>query len=116
MLQPIYDKLCPEICFALPGFHSITGADITGRMHGVGKKTAFKVLLKCPSSLLTALTQLGSDSIPPPEVISGYEQFLCMVINSKPVASLSLATMRWKKFQKLTSSQNVHMLPPTAGK
>ena len=76
MLQPIYDKLGPEICSALPGFHSITGADSTGRIHGVGKKTAFQVLLKCPLSVLTALTQIGSDSIPPPEVISGCEQAL----------------------------------------
>ena len=76
VLQPIYDKLGPEICSALHGFHSITGADITGRIHGAGKKTAFKVLLKCPPSILTALTQLGSDSIPPPEVISGCEQTL----------------------------------------
>ena len=38
VLQPIYDKLGPAICSALPGFHAITGADITGRIHGVEKK------------------------------------------------------------------------------
>ena len=109
VLQPIYDKLGPEICSALPGFHSITGADGTGRIHGVGKKTAFKVLLKCPLSVLTALTQIGSDSIPPPEVISGCEQAL-------KLSHLCLQ-QHWdgKKNQKLTSSQNVQMLPPTAG-
>ena len=97
VLQPIYDKLGPEMCYALPGFHSITGADITGRIHGVGKKTAFKVLLKCPPSVFTALTQLGSYIIPPPEVISGCEQFLCMVISSKTVASTSPATLQMQK-------------------
>ena len=51
VLQPIYDKLDLEILSALPGFHSITAADITGRIHSVGKKTAFKVLLKCPPSV-----------------------------------------------------------------
>ena len=78
VIQPIYVKLGPEICSALPGFHSITGADITGRIHGVGKKTVFKVLLKCLPSVLTAVTQLGGDNIPPPEVISGCKQFLCI--------------------------------------
>ena len=72
MLQPIYDKLGPDMCYALPGFHSITGADISGRIHGVGKKTAFKVL-----------------------------QFMCMVISSKTVASMSPATLRWKKIRNL---------------
>ena len=67
MLQQIYDKLGPEICSALPGFHSIKGTDITGR------------------------------------------------ISSKTVPSMSPATLRWKCFQKLTSSQNVHILPPTTG-
>ena len=35
VLQPIYDKLCSEICSVLPGFHTITGADITGRIHPI---------------------------------------------------------------------------------
>ena len=38
-----------------------------------------------------------------------------MVISSKTVASMSPATLRWKKNQKLTSRQNVHMLLPNAG-
>ena len=115
VLQPIYDKLGPKICSALPGFHSISGEDIRGRILGVGKKTAFKVLLKCPPSVLSALTQVDSDSILPLEVISGCEQLLFMVISSKTVASMSPAILRWRQIQKLSSSQNVHMLPPTAG-
>ena len=50
VLQPIYEKLGPEICYALPGFHSITGADITGRIHGVGFLSVTEVSTFCTYS------------------------------------------------------------------
>ena len=50
VLQPIYEKLGPEICYALPGFHSITGADITGRIHIVGFLSVTEVSTFCTYS------------------------------------------------------------------
>ena len=39
-LQLIYDHLGTRRALALPGFHPITGSDTTGRIKGVGKKSA----------------------------------------------------------------------------
>ena len=38
MLQPIYDKLSPEITAALINWHALTGCDTTGHIQGKGKK------------------------------------------------------------------------------
>ena len=45
-LQPIYEHLGTRRALALPGFHAITGSDTTGRIKGVGKKSAFKSFME----------------------------------------------------------------------
>ena len=84
----------PAVSSALPGFHAITGSDLTGRIYGVGKKSDVKVLIKSPASVVLALSQLGEHELLPSEVVAGWEQFLCMVLSSKDVSSVSPGTLR----------------------
>ena len=42
-IRPIYDALGPAKAAALPGFHALTGADITGKFGGNGKITCWKL-------------------------------------------------------------------------
>jgi hypothetical protein len=43
-LKPIYNALGPKKTAALPRFHALSGADITGRFTGKEKLTCWKVL------------------------------------------------------------------------
>ena len=49
-LGPIYFALGSVKAAALPGFHSFTGADVTGKFSGKGKKTWWKVFEKLDAS------------------------------------------------------------------
>jgi hypothetical protein len=62
-LEPIYKQLGPEKAAGLPGFHAITGCDITGHINGVGKTTAFKTYMKAQPSVISALTELGKQPV-----------------------------------------------------
>ena len=114
-LQPIHDALGPVLSSALPGFHSITGSDTTGKIRGVGKKSALKVLLKSPPHVITALANLGQGDSPTPDVITGCEAFLCSLVSTNSISAQDPATLRWKKFSQLSKNQSANMLPPTAG-
>ena len=112
-LQPIYDKLGIEKAKALPGYHAITGSDTTGQICGVGKKKSFTVFMKLPVNIINTLLQLGQDDMPSSEIIARYEQFLCMTLSTKQISACDAATLRWKKFKRLSPTQGIDTLPPT---
>ena len=114
-LKPIYTKLGSSVPLALPGFHALTGSDTTGRINGVGKKSALATLLQAPESVSKALSDLGKGNFPSPEVVSGCEEFICMLLSTRDVSATTAASLRWKKFKKLTPSQGIDKLPPTPG-
>ena len=94
MLQPIYDKLGPEIAAALINWHALTGCGTTGHIQGKGKKGCFVALLNSSSSVLTAIAGLGLGDEPSAEVLNGREEFLCTLfcpkgVNIKQAAHLS---------------------------
>jgi hypothetical protein len=45
-LDPIYVALGAERVASLPGFHALTGRDITGHIQGEGMASCFKVFMK----------------------------------------------------------------------
>ena len=61
-ISPIYDVLVPAKAAALPGFHALTGADITGKFGGKGKTTCWKLFKQVDNDdpIVDALTQLGA--------------------------------------------------------
>ena len=93
-LKPIYDKLCPEKVAALPAFHCLTGCDTCGHIQGKGKKSAFKVFSEMSSDVCATLSQLGKQEVPSADVISGCEQFLCMLMSSKASSAKSAGELR----------------------
>jgi hypothetical protein len=111
-LKPIYDALGPEKAAALPGFHSLTGSDTTGHIHGKGKLSCFKAFLKASEDVTSALTGLGIGPMPSNTVLSGCLKFLCQLFN----ANLTTANaLRWHMFRQLKVNQGVEKLPPTEG-
>ena len=100
-LQPIYEHLGPRRALALPGFHSITGSDTTGRIKGIGKKSSFKVFMESTDHIIDALASLGDGDFPCDQVISGCQKFVCMLTSTKEISASDAATLRWKKFKRL---------------
>ena len=78
-LQPIYNALGPNKSAALPGFHALTGTDITGRFAGKGKMTCWKVMQKLheDDEIVQALTQLGATEKPSEASVLALEAFFC---------------------------------------
>ena len=96
----------------------MTGSDTshtTGKIRSVGKKSALKVLMKAPSHVISALADLGKDEKPPANVISGCDEFCCLLVSTNNISARDLATLRWKKFRKLSENQSANMLAPTSG-
>ena len=108
----MYDALGDAKAAALPGFHAITGADITGHILGKGKPTCFKAFLKAPDNVISALTHLGIGSYPSDQVLCGCEQFLCQLF--KPNA-MTAKQARWLMFKQLKPNQGVEKIFPTQG-
>ena len=59
---------------ALPAFHAVTGADVTGSMSGKGKVTCWKVFEEADKSVVETLVNLGVDNMPSEEVMIGIEK------------------------------------------
>ena len=97
---------------ALPGFHALTGADITGHIQGKGKPTCFKAFLKASDNLISALASLGVESYPSDQVLSGCEQFLCQLFKPNTVTAKQA---RWIMFKQLKPNHRVEKLLPTQG-
>ena len=62
-------QLGPNRCLALPFFHAFTGSDLTSRLFGIRKKTAWNAWLHCPEVTETVVTlmhqpeELTEDSV-----------------------------------------------------
>ena len=62
-------QLGPNRCLALPFFHASTGSDLTSRLFGIRKKTAWNAWLHCPEVTETMVTlmhqpeELTEDSV-----------------------------------------------------
>ena len=81
---------------ALLGFHAMTGSDTshtTGKIHRIGKKSVLKVLMKAPSHVISALADLGKDEKPPANVISGCEEFCCLLVSTYNISARDPATL-----------------------
>ena len=74
-------------------------------------------MLDAPDAVVKALIDLGKGEVPLPDVISGCEQFVCMLLSTRDVSATSAAflSLRWKKFKKLKPTQGIDKCPPTPG-
>lgn len=73
-------SLGQPLCKALPAFHALTGCDSTSALQGIGKTTAWNVLLK-DDQLQQQLSQFGADPIVSNQSLISSEAFICSLYN-----------------------------------
>ena len=111
-IWPIYEAIGEKRAAGLPGYHALTGCDISGKIKGVGKTSSFKTFMNAPSHIIEGLTELGIGNEPSQKVYSACEEFFCTLLSSKHVSAKDAPSLRWKTSKLLTGTID---LPPTRG-
>jgi len=98
-LEPIYKILGPLKASALPGLHSLSGADVTGSFSGKGKLTWWKAFNSTSNNVFQALSELGTSASVSQSVLHELEKLVCQVYvpNSKMT---NIGDVRWWLFTK----------------
>ena len=76
----LHSSLGQPLCKALPAFHALTGCDSTSALQGIGKTTAWKILLK-HNQFQHQLSYFGADSTETDESLISTEAFICSLYN-----------------------------------
>ena len=111
-IRVMHDALGPSKAAALPGFHTLTGVDITRKFGGKGKITYWKVFeqLDNDDAIVRALTQLGVAETISESTISALEAFVCKLY----IAGTKLTNetdARWWLFKR--KQAQAESMPPT---
>ena len=110
-LKPIYDIIGSDMAAALPGFHSFTGCDTTGRFAGKGKLTCWNTIQKAGPRVVEAFSLLGTTDMPPDRVLQCLEEYVCKLYSSATNAK-SVGKLQWQLFKR--SQSEAEKLPPTS--
>ena len=97
----------PDICTALPGFHSFTGCDSVSSFGRRGKKLAYKLLTSGHSD---AMQLLGNSLTVTDELQASCQQFVCKLYTKTTVAFVN--DIRYSLFRQ-ASRTLYEDLPPT---
>lgn len=109
-LNPIYRALGPLKASALPGLHSLSGADVTGSFAGKGKLKWWKTFNSTSENMLEALAKLGTTQCLTEDVRATLEAFICQLYI--PNTSLTdIGAVRWLLFTQKQYEDEA--LPPT---
>ena len=95
---------------ALPCFHALSGADVTGSFAGKGKVTWWKFFSKADDEKLSALANLGARGQPSADTLTGIEKLVCQVYVHITVID-NVKELRWWLFRKKQAQSE--KLPPT---
>lgn len=114
-LESIYHALGPNRISALIGLHALSGCDTTGRFFGKSKSAWWKIFIKESEAVHLSLTNLGIGDQPNEQVLSGCEEFMCHLFNSKTETFSDAKQLRWHQFRSLKTNQGVEKLPPSQG-
>ncbi|KAK3722371.1 hypothetical protein QZH41_013693 [Actinostola sp. cb2023] len=109
-LKPIYEELGQHRAAALPGFHSITGADNTGSFVGKGKLSCWKVFEESSQDIITALRDLGTTANPTETTFNAIEKLICKLYDANTQYT-KVKDLRWWLFKKKQAQSE--RLPPT---
>ncbi|KAK3731808.1 hypothetical protein QZH41_007634 [Actinostola sp. cb2023] len=109
-LKPIYEELGQHRAAALPGFHSITGADNTGSFVGNGKLSCWKVFEESSQDIITALRDLGTTANPTETTFNAIEKLICKLYDANTQYT-KVKDLRWWLFKKKQAQSE--RLPPT---
>ena len=98
-LKSIADALGPTKTAALPAFHALTGADVTGSFSGKGKATCWDEFDNTSTPILQALANLGCGEQPDDGTRSGVEQLVCRMYQPKTDIK-TVKALRWSLLKK----------------
>ena len=109
-VHAIHHSLGHLLCKCLPSFHALTGCDSTSALSGIGKKKAWKVLIK-KNQIQVDLSRLGESSSLQDPVKEIAESFICSIYASGK-SFVNADEARYFLFcQKSLKSED---LPPTS--
>ena len=111
-LGPIVSALGNEKDEALPGFHALSGADITGRFAGKGKLTCWQAFSTCSMEVVSAFAALGTSEKLKADTERAIETFVCQLYEPGSTV-VDIGDLRWKPFTK--KQLQAEKLPPTRG-
>ena len=111
-LKPIYDIIGSDMTTALPGFHSFTGCDTTGRFVEKGKLTCWNTLQKAKTHVVKVFKLLGTTEMPFEDIVHCLEEYVCQLYSSTTTAK-NVGKLRWQLFKR--SQSEAEKLPPTIG-
>jgi len=81
-IPPLHSSLGQLLCKAFPAFHALTSCDSTSSLQGIGKKTAWKTILK-ENRLQQQLSKFGGDSVVGESTLRSGEELLCTPYSPK---------------------------------
>lgn len=106
----LYTNLHPLLLQCLPAFHAITGCDTTSSFFGIGKKSAWDVLIKDPQ-LQQQLVSLGEQPFITEDALKSCEAFVC---NLYTTSRLFTSTDDARYFLFCQKNKKSEDLPPTS--
>ena len=104
-------SLGPLICKALPAFHSLTGCDSTSALSRMGKKKAWKSIIKNKVHQ-ESLAGVGQSPDVDEETVKKAEAFMCSLYTIKNRIPATADEARYLLFCQ--KAQNNLLLPPTS--
>ncbi|XP_066919527.1 uncharacterized protein [Clytia hemisphaerica] len=113
VLREIHERLSPEICKGLLGFHAMSGCDQTGKFLGYTKSSCWEIYSSLPEDELKAFADLGSTDLSP-STFESLEMFVVRLYcrNKVPKEVKNLSDLRWRMFTKQQADSS--KLPPTS--
>ena len=106
----IVQKWGDESCLSLPAFHALTDCDTTSSFHRIGKRSAFKCLLKHLKDV-PHLRHLGCQPVSD-NYYRDVENFVASLYSQKFESDKSLSRVRY--MQVMTTDKSTASLPPTS--
>ena len=104
----VCEQVGVEVCWALPGLHTLTGCDTVSSFTGKGKKAALDIV-KAEDSRASIL-RIGEHVPPMREDLKKMEKFVCSLYNDFNCCKVN--DTRYKLFCKNQNLQS-YQLPPT---
>ena len=92
-----------DLAAALPAFHALSGADITGSFSKKGKLTCWGALMECPKSVVDAFQFLGTTLHVPENILTEVEKYVCKLYDVKTHVD-TLEELRWLFFIRKAST------------
>ena len=92
-VRQVYRHYGENVCNAIIGCYCITGCDTISAFHGIGKKTALKVM-KSSQEHIASLARLGNEFPVPNSLLEEMEAYTCELYGQKGLRNVNDARVR----------------------